>query len=93
MNHSTLGELLEKDMINGRSPSIDSTSLSPQSLVAKIDRFLNAFWGFSPNLKVAAEHDSNHNGSMKMLSQSLYFYVALFDCVESTFNVSGEIKA
>uniref|UniRef100_A0A5B7AFW5 Uncharacterized protein n=1 Tax=Davidia involucrata TaxID=16924 RepID=A0A5B7AFW5_DAVIN len=88
-NQGTLGELLEKDLVNGYSPSHDSTSSSPLSLTAsgKMDSFLNALWGLSPKVMVVTEQDSNHNGStlMERLLESLYFYAALFDCLESTF--------
>ncbi|XWS52576.1 hypothetical protein CRYUN_Cryun11dG0082700 [Craigia yunnanensis] len=88
MNPSTLGELLEKDMVNGYSPSPDSASSSPLSSTAsvKVDSFLNALWGLSPKLMVVTEQDSNHNGStlMERLLESLYSYAALFDCLEST---------
>lgn len=88
MKQSTLGDLLQKDMINGHSPGTDSESSSPQSSTSavQIDGFLNALWGLSPKVMVVAEQDSNHNGSnlMERLSESLYFYAALFDCLEST---------
>ncbi|XVF19334.1 hypothetical protein REPUB_Repub11eG0101700 [Reevesia pubescens] len=88
MSQSTLGELLEKDMVNGYSPSPDSASSSPQSSTAslKVDSFLNALWGLSPKLMAVTEQDSNHNGStlMERLLESLYSYAALFDCLEST---------
>ncbi|XWS28337.1 hypothetical protein CRYUN_Cryun25bG0059800 [Craigia yunnanensis] len=88
MNQSTLGELLEKDMVNGYSPSPDSASSSPLSSTAsvKVDGFLNALWCLSPKLMVVTEQDSNHNGStlMERLLESLYSYAALFDCLEST---------
>ncbi|KAK9273212.1 hypothetical protein L1049_018019 [Liquidambar formosana] len=88
MNQSTLGELLEKDLANVYSPSPDSASSSPLSIAAsaKMDSFLNALWGLSPKLMVVTEQDSNHNGStlMERLLEALYFYAALFDCLEST---------
>ncbi|XP_022753694.1 scarecrow-like protein 3 [Durio zibethinus] len=88
LNQSTLGELLEKDMVNGCSPSPDSASSSPlwSTASVKADSFLNALWGLSPKLMVVTEQDSNHNGStlMERLLESLYFYAALFDCLEST---------
>ncbi|KAM1495867.1 hypothetical protein ACFXTO_030541 [Malus domestica] len=75
-------------MGNGYSPSPDSTSSSPLSLTpsAKLDSFLNAFWGLTPKVMVITEQDSNHNGStlMERLLESLYLYAALFDCLEST---------
>ncbi|PIM98636.1 hypothetical protein CDL12_09932 [Handroanthus impetiginosus] len=87
MNQSTLGELLEKDMVNGYSPSNDSASSSPLSSMPlpKIDSFLSALWGLSPKVMVVTEQDSDHNGKslMERLSESLYFYAALFDCLES----------
>lgn len=88
MNQGTLGELLEKDLVNGYSPSSDSASSSPLSSSAslKLDSFLNALWGLSPKIMVVAEQDSNHNGTtlMERLSESLHYYAALFDCLEST---------
>ncbi|KDP24777.1 hypothetical protein JCGZ_25436 [Jatropha curcas] len=90
MNQNTLGELLEKDMVNGYSPSLDSTLSSPLSSTAstKMDYFLNTLRSLSPKLMVVMEQDSNHNGStlMERLLEALYSYAALFDCLES--NVS-----
>ncbi|KAI3461150.1 hypothetical protein Pfo_017813 [Paulownia fortunei] len=87
MNQSTLRELLEKDMVNGYSPSNDSASSSPLSSIhsPNIDSFLSALWGLSPKVMVVTEQDSDHNGKnlMERLSESLYFYAALFDCLES----------
>lgn len=88
MNQSTLGELLEKDLANGYSPSPDSASSSPLSPNAsgKMDSFLNSLWGLSPKIMVVTEQDSKHNGStlMERLLEALYSYAALFDCLEST---------
>ncbi|KAG8388960.1 hypothetical protein BUALT_Bualt02G0179600 [Buddleja alternifolia] len=88
MNQNTLGELLEKDMVYGYSPSNDSASSSPLSSPASpnIDSFLSALWGLSPKVMVVTEQDSDHNGNglMERLSESLYFYAALFDCLESS---------
>ncbi|GAB2277055.1 Scarecrow-like protein 3 [Dionaea muscipula] len=52
----------------------------------KMGNFLSALWGLSPKLMVVTEQDSNHNGSalMERLLEALYFYAALFDCLEST---------
>lgn len=84
MNQNTLGELVEKDMVHGRSPSNDSASSSPLS--SSIDNFLSAIWGLSPKVVVVTEQDSDHNGKnlMERVSESLYFYAALFDCMESS---------
>lgn len=87
VNHhpGTLGELMEKDMINnGHSPSPDSASSVPFS--SKMDSFLASLWGLSPKIMVVAEQESNHNGAslMERLLEALYFYAALFDCLEST---------
>ncbi|KAF5442006.1 hypothetical protein F2P56_011611 [Juglans regia] len=87
INQSTLGELLEKDLVNGHSQSPDSASSSPISSnpSAKMDNFLNALWGFTPKLMIITEQDSNHNGStlMERLLEALHSYAALFDCLES----------
>ncbi|EYU35932.1 hypothetical protein ABFS82_14G221000 [Erythranthe guttata] len=80
MNQSTLRELLEKDvLVNDYSPSNDSASSS------NIESFLGALWGLSPKVMVVTEQDSDHNGKnlMERLSEALYFYAALFDCLES----------
>ncbi|KAF1874674.1 hypothetical protein Lal_00007288 [Lupinus albus] len=88
MNQSMSGDLFEKNMVNGYSPSSDSASSSPVSLTASInsESFLNALWGLSPKIMVVTEQDFNHNGStlMERLLESLYSYAALFDCLEST---------
>ncbi|MED6206214.1 Scarecrow-like protein 3 [Stylosanthes scabra] len=88
MNQSTLGDLLEKDTVNGYSPSPDSASSSPVSLTASMtaESFLNALWGLSPKVMIVTEQDSNHNGStlMERVLEALYSYAALFDCLEST---------
>ncbi|KAL6516328.1 Scarecrow-like protein 3 [Orobanche gracilis] len=70
---------------NGCSPSHDSASSSPPSSVPSISNFLSALWGLSPKITVVTEQDSDHNGNslMERLSESLYFYAALFDCLES----------
>lgn len=88
MNQDASGKLLDKELVNGYSPGHDSASSSPLSFnsSARMDSFLNALWGLSPKVMVISEQDSNHNGStlMERLSESLYFYAALFDCLEST---------
>lgn len=88
-SQGTLGELLEKDVVNGYSPSLDSASSTPSlNTSAKMDSFLSALWGMWPKVMVVTEQDSNHNGStfMERLLESLYFYATLFDCLESTFS-------
>ncbi|KAM7512383.1 hypothetical protein LguiB_011258 [Lonicera macranthoides] len=84
----TLGDFLEKDVINAYSPSPDSNSSSPLSLAAspKMVTFLNALWSLSPKLMVVTEQESNHNGFslMDRIMEALTFYAALFDCLEST---------
>ncbi|GAA0153858.1 hypothetical protein LIER_37753 [Lithospermum erythrorhizon] len=89
----TLGDLLEKDFVNNHngynnSSSYDTASSSPRSpsAAAKIDGFLNSLWGLSPKVMLVTEQDSNHNGSslMERLSESLHYYAALFDCLETT---------
>ncbi|CAA3001626.1 scarecrow-like protein 3 [Olea europaea var. sylvestris] len=88
MNQSSLRELLEKDMVNSRSPSNDSASSSPlySTPSSNMDSFLTALWGLSPKIMVVTEQDSDHNGTslMERISESLYFYSALFDSLEST---------
>ncbi|XP_074310596.1 scarecrow-like protein 3 [Silene latifolia] len=73
---------------NGTEGTNDSASSSPQSVnySSKMDGFLNALWGLSPKIMVIAEQDSSHNGLtlMERLSEALYYYASLFDCLEST---------
>ncbi|CAJ1927137.1 unnamed protein product [Sphenostylis stenocarpa] len=88
MNPNTRGDLVEKDMVHGYSPSPDSASASssPGSSYAsmKSESFLNALWGLSPKVMVVTEQDFNHNSSnlMDRLLESLNSYAALFDCLE-----------
>lgn len=88
VNQKTLGEFPEKDIANCCSTSNDTASSSPLCSTgsSKMDCFLNALWGLSPKVMVVTEQDSNHNGTtlMERLSESLHFYAALFDCLEST---------
>ncbi|KAL9679094.1 hypothetical protein QQ045_016948 [Rhodiola kirilowii] len=83
---TTFGELLEKDRVSVYSKSPDSTSSSPLSSSTKMDRFLMDLRNLLPKVMVVAEQDSNHNGStlMERLTEALYYYAALFDCLEST---------
>ncbi|KAL8202084.1 hypothetical protein R6Q57_011231 [Mikania cordata] len=76
----------QKDLVNGFSPSQDSALSSTAIITMKIDEFLNSLRGLSPKVMVVAEQDSDHNkpSLMERLSESLYFYAALFDCLEST---------
>ncbi|XP_076925475.1 scarecrow-like protein 3 [Bidens hawaiensis] len=81
--------VFQKNLVNGYSPSQDTASSSPLSTTitsTKIEVFLNALRALSPKVMVVAEQDSDHNKSslMERLSESLYFYAALFDCLEST---------
>lgn len=86
-NRHTLGEWLEKDLVNVYSPSPDS-AFSPLSLSTspKMGSFLNALRSLSPKLMVITEQESNHNGFtlMERVTKALNFYAALFDCLEST---------
>ncbi|KAH6790416.1 scarecrow-like 3 [Perilla frutescens var. frutescens] len=72
------------------SPNNDSASSSLLSSLhspsSSVDNFIGAIWGLSPKVMVVTEQDSDHNGNslMERLSESLYFYAALFDCMESS---------
>lgn len=61
-------------------PEVSSSELP------KMDAFLKALCGFSPKLMVVTEQESTHNGTslMERVMESLNFYAALFDCLEST---------
>ncbi|CAN4104749.1 unnamed protein product [Withania somnifera] len=71
INQNTLGNFLKKIWL---------------MVVVQMDSFLNALWGLSPKVMVVTEQDANHNRTtlMERLSESLHFYAALFDCLEST---------
>ncbi|KAL2461159.1 Scarecrow-like protein 3 [Abeliophyllum distichum] len=88
MNPRTLGDFLDKDVINTCVASPDSESSSPLSLPIppKMASFLNAISGISPKLMVVTEQESNHNGFslMERIMEALNFYAALFDGLEST---------
>lgn len=88
MNSRTLGDFLEKDVINTYTSGPDSASSSPLSLTnsPKMLSFLSALWSLSPKLVVVTEQESNHNGFslMERILEALNFYAALFDCMEST---------
>ncbi|KAL8480017.1 hypothetical protein ACS0TY_026306 [Phlomoides rotata] len=66
--------------------SDDDFNLTSQKASHNLDYFLSALWGLSPKVIVVTEQDSDHNGKelMERVSESLYFYAALFDCLEST---------
>ncbi|KAG1338541.1 scarecrow-like protein 3 [Cocos nucifera] len=88
VNQATLRELLEKEVINGYTPSPDS-ALSPPFALApapRMESFLAALWGLSPKVMLITEQESNHNSPMmnERFTKALYFYAALFDCLEST---------
>ncbi|KAL7151906.1 hypothetical protein ABFS83_04G062700 [Erythranthe nasuta] len=72
-------EMLDKDNESG-------SSSPPSSSSARIDSFISGLWGLSPKIMVVTEQDSDHNGKglMERLSGALYFYAALFDCLESS---------
>ncbi|KAL2898340.1 Scarecrow-like protein 3 [Bienertia sinuspersici] len=61
-------------------PEVSSSDLP------KLDAFLKALCRLSPKLMVVTEQESNHNGAslMERVMESLNFYAALFDCLEST---------
>ncbi|KAE8653521.1 hypothetical protein Csa_007226 [Cucumis sativus] len=90
LNQTTLRELLDKDMVNGCSPSPDSVSSSAlsQANATKIDSFLNGLWSLTPKVMVVTEQDSNHNGTtvMERLLEALHTYAAIFDCLESNMS-------
>ncbi|XP_028108526.1 scarecrow-like protein 3 isoform X2 [Camellia sinensis] len=90
-NPLTLGDFLEKDVVNFYSPSPDSASSSSPLCFGssgKMGTFLNALRGLSPKLMVVTEQESNHNAHslMDRVTEALNFYGALFDCLELTIS-------
>ncbi|KAJ8445862.1 hypothetical protein Cgig2_000174 [Carnegiea gigantea] len=91
MKPRKLEDLPNKDLMKMLNSNEDSTSSSssspiPSSNSSKLDASLKALLGLSPKLVVVTEQESNHNGSalMERVIESLNFYAALFDCLEST---------
>ncbi|KAL5543671.1 hypothetical protein UlMin_007455 [Ulmus minor] len=86
-NQRTLKDWLEKEPTAVCNMSPDS-ALSPLSVSGspKMGSFLSALWGLSPKLMVVTEQESNNNGYtlLERISKALFFYAALFDCLEST---------
>lgn len=81
--------LTNTDKTTQKSPPLSKNEDSASSCAissTKLDRFLNRLWNLSPKIMVVTEQESDHNQSdlMERLSESLYFYAALFDCAEST---------
>lgn len=65
----------------------DDDAATPRKLFSsKIESFLSSLWGLSPKIMVVTEQESNHNGSTlkERFMEALYFYAAMFDCLEST---------
>ncbi|XP_042389342.1 scarecrow-like protein 3 [Zingiber officinale] len=75
----TLGEFLDKDHI----PSRDSAMPSPAT---RVESVLAALQGLSPMLMVVTEQEADHNGSSlgERFVEALFYYAALFDCLDST---------
>ncbi|KAG6492852.1 hypothetical protein ZIOFF_047820 [Zingiber officinale] len=73
----TLGECLDKDH------SSISDSAMPSS---PAESFLASLWGLSPKVMVVTEQEADHNGGAlsKRFVEALFYYAALFDCLDST---------
>ncbi|XP_057978090.1 scarecrow-like protein 3 [Malania oleifera] len=89
MNPRALGDFLEADLLSVYGPSSGSVSPPsplPLTISPKMGSFLTSLWGLSPKLMVVTEQESNNNGPtlMERVTEALYFYAALFDCLEST---------
>lgn len=74
----------ERDLISIGNPSPCSDSASTS--VPNIGSFLSALLGLSPKVMIVTEQEANNNGPtlMERVTEALYFYAALFDCLEST---------
>ncbi|XP_073027181.1 scarecrow-like protein 3 [Primulina eburnea] len=88
MSPQNLGDFLEKDWTSICNTSPDSASSSPIPLATSPDMatLLSGLWGLSPKLMMVTEQESNQNGLIFMdrIMESLNFYAALFDCLDST---------
>ncbi|XP_020672894.1 scarecrow-like protein 3 [Dendrobium catenatum] len=64
----------------------DDAAAPRKHFSTKIESFLTSLWGLSPKIMVVTEQESNHNGSTlkERFMEALYFYAAMFDCLEST---------
>ncbi|XP_051142800.1 scarecrow-like protein 3 [Andrographis paniculata] len=79
----------------GYCPSSETAALSPQSefYSPNFYRVVSNLWCLSPKIMVVTEQDSDHNSKsfMERLSASIYFYAALFDCLQLVLpRTSGE---
>ncbi|XP_042461080.1 scarecrow-like protein 3 [Zingiber officinale] len=83
----TLGDFVDKDH-NGHSPNSNSAPSSPFASTSpeRIDSFLSVLSGLSPKLMLVTEQESNHNSTTltERFAESLFYYAALFDCLDST---------
>ncbi|XP_073314214.1 scarecrow-like protein 3 [Primulina huaijiensis] len=88
MSPQNLGDFLEKDWtsICNTSPDSASSSPIPQATSPDMATLLSGLWGLSPKLMMVTEQESNQNGLIFMdrIMESLNFYAALFDCLDST---------
>ncbi|KAL1324680.1 hypothetical protein HN51_034838 [Arachis hypogaea] len=87
MNRRTFAEWLERDMMNSYISSPNS-ALSPPPLYPspKMEAFLRDLRKLQPKLMVITEQETNLNGCslVERVEKALYFYSALFDCLDST---------
>lgn len=80
-DRSAISSHSEKDQCSDSSSS--PLNFAPS---AKLDSFLISIWGLLPKIMVVTEQESNHNGPnlTDRFMESLNFYAAVFDCLEST---------
>ncbi|XP_020595447.1 scarecrow-like protein 3 [Phalaenopsis equestris] len=64
----------------------DDSATQRRHLSSKIDSFMSSLWSLSPKIMLITEQESNHNGSSlkERFMEALYYYAAMFDCLEST---------
>ncbi|KAK8943284.1 Scarecrow-like protein 3 [Platanthera zijinensis] len=70
----------------GEALAVSSVLQLHSLLVSDSQTFLSSLWGLSPKIMVITEQESHHNGAAlnDRFMEALYFYAALFDCLEST---------
>ncbi|XP_020113650.1 scarecrow-like protein 3 [Ananas comosus] len=96
LSPGSFGELLERELSLGHghgrghpfSPSPDAHSLAPTPPHSprRIESFLSGLLALAPKIVVVTEQEANHNGAAfcERFSEALYYYAAMFDCLETT---------
>ncbi|XP_020081816.1 scarecrow-like protein 3, partial [Ananas comosus] len=77
LSPGSFGELLEREL---------SLAPTPPHSPRRIESFLSGLLALAPKIVVVTEQEANHNGAAfcERFSEALYYYAAMFDCLETT---------